>query len=44
MIKGLILGAIIMYFYLERPEDFTAVSEYVQGLYLQLKDWIQTRA
>lgn len=44
MIKGLIIGAVVMYFYLERPEDFAMISEYFQNLYTQLSTWIQNRA
>jgi|TARA_B100000900_G_scaffold409572_1_gene425740 hypothetical protein len=42
MIKGLIIGAVVMYFYLERPEDFAMVSQYIEGLYIQFRDWAQT--
>lgn len=44
MIKGLILGALVMYFYLERPEDFSMIAQYIENLYLQFKDWIQNKA
>jgi len=44
MIKGIILGAVIMYFYLERPEDFQNISLYIEGLYHQVVGWFQSRA
>lgn len=44
MIKGVLIGAVVMYFYLERPEDFLAVSEYIKNLYNQLSIWIQNKA
>ena len=42
MIKGLIIGAVVTYFYLERPEDFAMLSQYIEGLYIQFRDWAQT--
>lgn len=44
MIKGIILGAVVMYFYLERPEDFQNVSLYLEGIYHNVITWFQTRA
>ena len=44
MIKGLIIGAVVTYFYLESPEAFAMVSQYIEGLYIQFKDWVQTLA
>tara|TARA_Y100001970_G_C13955348_1_gene710379 strand:+ start:615 stop:749 length:135 start_codon:yes stop_codon:yes gene_type:complete len=44
MIKGLIIGAVVTYFYLERPEDFAMASQYVENLFIQLKGWFQSLA
>ena len=42
MIKGLIIGAVVTYLFRKTQKTFAMLSQYIEGLYIQFRDWAQT--